>query len=114
MTDQPERKREEDTATEQWKQELMERHGLVKLAEGGPVEGPAPLIEIGGIDCVIPARRAPGGVVEPPQGHKPELIVIDLSQERVITAEQIRSDPIARAVLNRLNRVRDANQPSQD
>lgn len=70
-----ERKREEDAATEQWKQEFMARHGLLS-----------------------------GGIIEPPEGHVPDPIVIDLRHEGVFTAEQIRNDPLARASLDEINR----------
>lgn len=57
MTDQPERKREEDAATEQWKQEFMERHGLMALADGGLVKDPNRMVlNFDGTDFLVPKR----------------------------------------------------------
>ena len=66
-----ERKREEAAATEQWKREFMERHGLTQLAEGGLVKNPVPFIESGNIDCVFPVSDSIRAHISPGEAMVP-------------------------------------------
>lgn len=94
-----ERKREEDAATEKWKQEFMARHGLTedgaapKRATGGPVRGPGALIAGNGVDCVFPFTADVVRAANPSPAIDPQAVASEAIRVHLSPAESVIPGP---------------------